>query len=94
MIKGVRELPSDCFAILDMSDYIDGGHTPRGENAKWHISYYSDEDKNGLRKLCREPVVIILSCIRELMNALWSLRLKRRVSKGAAASPRQSRVIT
>lgn len=51
MMKGVRELPSDCFSILDMADYIDGGHTPRSESAKWHISYYSDEDKKRIEKV-------------------------------------------
>lgn len=51
MMKDVRELPSDCFSILKVADYIDGGHTPRSEDAKWHISYYSDEDKKQIEKV-------------------------------------------
>lgn len=51
MLKGVRELPSNCFSILGAADYIDGGHTPRKESAKWHISYYSAEDKKRIEKV-------------------------------------------
>lgn len=51
MLKGVRELPSNCFSILGAADYIDGGHTPRKESARWHISYYSDEDKKRIERV-------------------------------------------
>ena len=43
-LKGIRELPPDCFSILNAAAYMDGGHSPRNGNAKWHISYFSDED--------------------------------------------------
>lgn len=36
--------------------------------------------RNRLRKWCRELVLIISSYIREVMNALWSLRCKERKS--------------
>ena len=51
MLKEVRELPSNCSSILGAADYIDGGHAPRKENARWHISYYSDEDKKRIERV-------------------------------------------
>lgn len=54
ILKGVRELPEDCFSILMAADYIDGGHAPRRENAKWHISYFSDKDKSQIEKVMQK----------------------------------------
>ena len=51
MLKGIRELPSDCFSILNAAAYMDGGHRPRNGNAKWHISYFSDEDKKRIENV-------------------------------------------
>lgn len=45
VIRGVHELPSDCYSVLKVADYIDGGHEPRREDAKWHVSYFSDAGK-------------------------------------------------
>lgn len=53
MLKNVQELPADCFSVLKAASYIDGGHTPRSDNAKWHISYYSDEDKEQIKKVMK-----------------------------------------
>ncbi len=53
-IKRVRKLPPDCFSILKAANYIDGGHTPRSNNAKWHISYYSDDDKLQIEKVMQK----------------------------------------
>lgn len=51
MLKDVHELPSDCFSILKAADYIDGGHEPRVNNAKWHISYHSDADRKQIENV-------------------------------------------
>ena len=51
MLKDVHELPPDCFSILKAADYIDGGHEPRANNAKWHISYYSDKDRKQIENV-------------------------------------------
>ena len=44
-LKGLREYPGDCWSILQLADYIDGGHDPRTADAKWHISCRSEESK-------------------------------------------------
>lgn len=54
MLKNVHELPSDCFSILTIADYIDGGHEPRTNNAKWHISYHSDKDKKQIENVMQK----------------------------------------
>ena len=51
MLKNVQELPSDCLSVLQAASYIDGGHTPRNENAEWHISYHSNDDKKQIEKV-------------------------------------------
>lgn len=72
MLKGVNELPPDCFSILKAADYIDGGHEPRANNAKWHISYYSDIDRKQIENVmqrtgCENYVLFqgIDECIKE-----------------------------
>lgn len=51
LLKGVSELPGNCYSILGAADYIDGGHDNRVKNAKWHISYFSDKDKEQIEKV-------------------------------------------
>lgn len=50
-LKGVSELPNDCYSILGAADYIDGGHDKRSKNAKWHISYFSEKDKEQIERV-------------------------------------------
>jgi RPA family protein len=51
MLKEIHQLPEDCYSILGAADYIDGGHDERVRNAKWHISYLSDKDKEQIEKV-------------------------------------------
>lgn len=44
-LKGITKVPKNCYSVLGAADYIDGGHDKRTRNAKWHISYHTDEDK-------------------------------------------------
>lgn len=53
MLKDIHELPSDCFSILKAADYIDGGREPGTNNAKWHISYYSDKDRKQIENVMK-----------------------------------------
>ena len=52
-LKNVAELPGDCLSVLKMADYIDGGHEPRKQDATWHISYFSDQDKVQAEKVMK-----------------------------------------
>ena len=45
VLKQVNQLPDYCCSVLGAADYIDGGHDKRVQNAKWHISYFNDKDK-------------------------------------------------
>lgn len=51
MLKDISEIPSDCLSILKLADYIDGGHSPRCRDARWHISYFSDDDKRRIENV-------------------------------------------
>ena len=53
ILKQVKQLPSDCCSVLGAADYIDGGHDKRIQNAKWHISYFSDTDKEQIERVMR-----------------------------------------
>lgn len=53
-IKHVNQLPDNCFSVLGAADYIDGGHDNRLQNAKWHISYFSDKDRDQIEKVMRK----------------------------------------
>lgn len=71
-LKGVKELPDDCCSLLKAADFIDGGHAPRKEDAVWHISYYSEQDKERIETVmkragCRKYVLYhgIDDCIAE-----------------------------
>lgn len=39
--------------MLGAADYIDGGHDKRVQNAKWHISYFNDKDKEQIEKVMK-----------------------------------------
>lgn len=54
LLKGVRELPSDCLSVLKAADHIDGGHAKRAASARWHISYLSDADKRQIEKVMQQ----------------------------------------
>lgn len=51
ILKHVDQLPDDCYSVLAAADYIDGGHDKRVQNAKWHISYFSDKDREQIEKV-------------------------------------------
>ena len=53
ILKQVKQLPGDCCSVLGAADYIDGGHDKRIQNAKWHISYFSDTDKEQIERVMR-----------------------------------------
>ena len=53
ILKKVKQLPSDCYSVLGAADYIDGGHDKRVQNAKWHISYFSDNDREQIEKVMK-----------------------------------------
>ena len=40
------QIPEGCHSILSYMEYIDYGHDQRKRNATWHISCYSDADRN------------------------------------------------
>lgn len=54
VLKGIRELPPDCFSVLKAADYLDGGHEPRLQDARWHISYHSDGNKARIEKVMQK----------------------------------------
>lgn len=51
ILKHVDQLPDDGYSVLAAADYIDGGHDKRVQNAKWHISYFSDKDREQIEKV-------------------------------------------
>lgn len=51
MMKDADMLPPDCCSILKAADYIDGGHDKRISDAKWHISYFSENDKKQIENV-------------------------------------------
>ena len=53
ILKQVTQFPDDCYSVLGAADYIDGGHDKRVQDAKWHISYFSDEDKEQIEKVMK-----------------------------------------
>ena len=53
ILKKVSRLPDDCYLVLGAADYIDGGHDKRVQNAKWHISYFNDKDKEQIEKVMK-----------------------------------------
>lgn len=53
-LKGIKEYPSDCYSILQLADYIDGGHSPRAGDARWHISCFTDDDKKHIKEVMRK----------------------------------------
>lgn len=53
ILKKVKQLPKDCYSVLGAADYMDGGHDKRVQNAKWHISYFNDKDKEQIEKVMK-----------------------------------------
>ena len=47
ILKHIEEIPesAECASVFKLADYIDGIHEKRKINAKWHISYFNEEDK-------------------------------------------------
>lgn len=54
ILKRINGLPDDCLSVLKAADYIDGGHEPRVDDAVWHISYYSEQDKDHIEKVMEQ----------------------------------------
>lgn len=50
-IKHVRKIPKDIHSVLGAASYIDGGHCPRGKDARWHISYFSETGKQQIESV-------------------------------------------
>ena len=50
-LKNIVDLPQDCLSVLSAANYIGGSHKQRREDAKWHISYYSDNDKKRIESV-------------------------------------------
>ena len=53
ILKQVNKLPEGSYSVLGAADYIDGGHDKRVQNAKWHISYFNDKDKEQIEKVMK-----------------------------------------
>ena len=53
ILKQVTQLPDNCYSVLGAADYIDGGHDKRVQNAKWHISYFTKDDKVQIEKVMK-----------------------------------------
>lgn len=51
LLKSIHELPANCFSVLNAADYIDGGHESRLIDAKWHISYNTEDDKKQIESV-------------------------------------------
>ncbi|MBR1390425.1 MAG: bacteriophage abortive infection AbiH family protein [Lachnospiraceae bacterium] len=54
-IKGISEISesAQCASVLQLADYIDGGHEKRTADAKWHISYFSDSDQRQIESVMK-----------------------------------------
>ncbi len=52
-LKKISKLPPECYSVLGAADYIDGGHDKRLLNAKWHISHFSDSDKDQIENVMK-----------------------------------------
>ncbi|MBQ9206492.1 MAG: hypothetical protein IJ158_07240 [Treponema sp.] len=48
-----EEVPAsaECASVFKLAEYIQGTHEKRKYNAKWHISYFSDEDKERIKSV-------------------------------------------
>lgn len=53
ILKNVNQLPADCYSVLGAVDFIDGGHDKRVQNARWHISYFNEKDKEQIEKVMK-----------------------------------------
>lgn len=54
-LMGIDEVPESagCASVLKLAEYIDGGHEKRKVNAKWHISYMTQEDKERIESVMK-----------------------------------------
>ncbi len=52
--SGLKDIPEGCHSVLSLANYLDHGHEKRERNAKWHISYYSEDDKNRIESLMKK----------------------------------------
>ena len=46
-------VPEGCHSILGYMDYKDYGHDRRRQNAQWHISYFSPQDKKRIQSVMK-----------------------------------------
>ena len=46
-------VPEGCHSILGYMDYKDYGHDRRRQNAQWHISYFSPQDKKQIQSVMK-----------------------------------------
>ena len=53
-IKGKKLIPEDCCSVFKAASYLDGGHTPRKQDAMWHISYFNDKDKSQIETVMKK----------------------------------------
>ena len=57
-LDGIRlaleKLPDGCRSVLSLADYLDGGHSSRRKGARWHISYFTPEDRKRIKGVMRK----------------------------------------
>lgn len=53
MMKGIKDIPSHCYSVMKVAEYIGEGCRTRIKDARWHISYYSDQDKEQIESVMR-----------------------------------------
>ena len=51
---GLEKLPDGCRSVLSLADYLDGGHSSRRKGARWHISYFTPEDRKRIKGVMRK----------------------------------------
>ncbi len=51
---GCAEFPNGIHSILELADYLDGGHTQRLRNAQWHISYRTPADQTQIKRIMKQ----------------------------------------
>ena len=53
MMKGIKDIPSHCYSVMKVAEYIGEGCRTRIKDARWHLSYYSDQDKEQIESVMR-----------------------------------------
>lgn len=51
---GCPELPEGIHSVLGLAAHLDGGHTQRQHNARWHISYLTPADKAQIERIMKQ----------------------------------------